>query len=147
MHHIVFAVCFEISFKCKGLPPQNRFFFSTNFCFGLFFFHFRYSWQSYSYMIRKSDQNFRVVSNCFRMVHAYISSAPLMLINLSILMNETKGIHNQEPAIDLRKLPSKMKDLNIYGSAIFLSLLSFLRGVSIFNERETKIMLFAPCLL
>ena len=94
-------------------------------------------------MIRKSDQNFRVVSNCFRMVHAYVSSAPLMLINLSILINETKGIHNEEPAIDLRRLPSKMKDLKIYGSAIFLSLLSFLRGVSIFNERETKIILFA----
>ena len=77
------------------------------------------------------------------MVHASISSAPLMLINLSILINETKGIHNEEPAIDLRKLPSKMKDLNFYGSAIFLPLFSFLRGVSIFNERETKIILFA----
>merc|ERR1712050_451844 len=46
---------------------------------------FLYLWQLYLSIVKESDQSFRMLCSCFRMVHGYICSLPLMLINLYTL--------------------------------------------------------------
>ena len=107
-----------------------------------FLLNFRYLWQLYLSIVKESDQSFRMLCSCFRMVHAYICSLPLMLINLYTLINESRGKNEENSKFFFEKLQTHQAVVDIHGIAFILSFISFLRAVCLFNERRTKTILF-----
>ena len=91
--------------------------------------------------LRESETS-KLLSNTFRMVHACICSMPLMIINLSTLINQLRVDGLENWAIDIRELQTHMTEVNMHGLAFILSFINFVRGACLFNERETMTLLF-----
>ena len=67
---------------------------------------------------------------------------PLMIINLSTLVNQLRVDGLEDYAIDLRELKYHTQEVHMHGLAFLLSLINFVRGACLFNERETMTLLF-----
>jgi len=105
---------------------------------------FLYLWHLYLSMfssLRESETS-KLLSNSFRMVHACVCSMPLMIINISTLINQLRVDGLEDWALDIRELSSHMEEVTMHGLAFILSFISFLRGACLFNERETQTLLF-----
>lgn len=105
---------------------------------------FLYLWHLYLSMfssLRESETS-KLLSNSFRMVHACICSMPLMIINVSTLINQLRVDGLEDWAIDIRELQSHTAEVNMHGLAFILSFINFVRAASLFNERETMTLLF-----
>ena len=70
-----------------------------------------------------------------------------MLINLYTLINESRGKNEEESKFFFEKLQSHRAVVDIHGIAFILSFISFLRAECLFNERETKTILFTTIAL
>jgi hypothetical protein len=67
---------------------------------------------------------------------------PLMIINVSTLINQLRVDGLEDWAIDIRELQSHTAEVNMHGLAFILSFINFVRAASLFNERETMTLLF-----
>ena len=77
------------------------------------------------------------------MVHAYICSMPLMVINLSTLMKYGHVLNKAgEFTMDIKEIQSQMAIVDFHGLAFLLSLINFVRAACLFNERKTMTVLF-----
>lgn len=103
-----------------------------------------YLWHLYLSLfasLREAETS-KLLSNSFRMVHACICSMPLMIINLSTLINQLRVDGLEDYAFDIQELKTHMAEVTMHAPAFILSFISFVRAACLFNERETMTMLF-----
>ena len=115
---------------------------SIEYCLIVFFFRYLYHlWNLLS--TQENSKSTKLISNCFRMVHACICSMPLMVINLSTLMKygHLPNEYN-EKIMNIKEIQSQMARVDFHGLAFLLSLINFVRAVCLFNERKTMTVLF-----
>ncbi len=84
-----------------------------------------------------------MMANSFRTIHACICSMPLMIINLSTLINQMRVDGLEDYVIDLKELRAHVGEVEMHGVAFLLSFINVARGLCLFNERETMTMLFS----
>lgn len=91
----------------------------------------------------RESENSKLMANSFRMVHACICSMPLMVINMSTMINQLRVDGLEDWAIDIRELNLHMEQVHMHGLAFILSFINFTRAACLFNERETMTLLFS----
>ena len=104
---------------------------------------FRYLWNLFS--TQENSKSNKLISNCFRMVHACICSMPLMIINLSTLMKYGHEVNGD--TMDIKEIQIQMTKVDLHGLAFLLSLINFVRAACLFNERKTMTVLFSIVVL
>jgi hypothetical protein len=68
---------------------------------------------------------------------------PLMIINLATLINQLRVDGLEDYAIDIKELSEHMTEVNMHGLAFVLSMINFVRGACLYNERQTMTLLFS----
>lgn len=105
---------------------------------------FLYLWHLYLSLFSslREAETAKLLSNTFRMVHAIVCSMPLMIINLATLYHQFKKDEVEEWAMDLKELKLHYQDVPIHGWAFAFSFINFVRGASLYNERQTMTLMF-----
>lgn len=107
---------------------------------------FLYLWYLYLSMFSslREAETAKTLANSFRMVHAIFCSMPLMIINLATLYHQLLADGFEQYAMDIKELGKHFENvpMQLHAWAFILSVLNFVRGACLYNERQTMTMMF-----
>ena len=107
---------------------------------------FLYLWYLYLSMFSslREAETAKTLANSFRMVHAIFCSMPLMIINLATLYHQLLADGFEQYAMDIKELGKHFENvpMQLHAWAFILSVLNFVRGACLYNERQTMTLMF-----
>jgi hypothetical protein len=75
-----------------------------------------------------------------RIIQAFVTSVPLMLLNIITLINALKV--PEDDVLDISYLSHHLNEVQMHGLAFIISFINLLRASSLYNERESFTLLF-----
>lgn len=106
---------------------------------------FVYIWHLYltAFCSQPESQRSKILANVFRLVQAFCSSVPLILLNIFTLISILQS--NDSRALNLTTLGAHLSfglNLKVHSLAAISSFMNVMRAASLFNERKTYTILF-----